>query len=178
MAIRQIMKHPWQDQVLRAKSQPVNKVDDEIRMLLQDMADTMYFLNGVGLSAPQVGLSKRVAVVDIGAGLIKLVNPIIVEATGEQLDLEGCLSIPGMSGVVQRPEKVVVQALNEHGEFVELTGTGLAARAFCHEIDHLDGILFIDKVIPEGKSCMIESGGADDHLWTGTVTKTGAKLGN
>jgi peptide deformylase len=156
MALREIMKHPG-DPVLRDKALSVEKVDGEILALLQDMADTMYFGHGVGLAAPQVGLLKRVVVVDIGLGLIKLVNPIIMEAAGKQADSEGCLSIPGIFGMVRRPEKVVVQALNEHGEFIEIIGTGLTARAFCHEIDHLEGILFIDKVVPEGADCFLES---------------------
>ncbi len=157
MALREIMKHLWQDTVLRGKARPVEKVDAEILSLLQDMVDTMYFSSGVGLAAPQIGVLKRVVIVDVGDGLIKLVNPVIVETVGEQLDSEGCLSIPGRYGMVKRPEIVVVQALNEHGEFVEITGTGLTARAFCHEIDHLEGILFIDKIVPEGEPCVLES---------------------
>lgn len=96
----------------------------------------------------QVGILKRVVVIDDGTGLLKLINPVIVEASGEQQEFEGCLSIPGIYGRIKRPERVVVRALNEHGEQVELEGQGLLARAFCHEIDHLDGLLFIDKVIP------------------------------
>ena len=159
MALCEILKYPGQGQVLREKARPVEKVDDEILSLLQDMADSMYFSSGAGLAAPQIGILKRVVIADIGEGLIKLVNPVIVEAEGEQLDSEGCLSVPGIYGRVKRPEKVVVQALNEQGEFVEICGTGLLARAFCHEIDHLDGILFIDKIVAENKFCLLDSGG-------------------
>lgn len=159
MAIREIMKHPCQDIVLRGKARPVEKVDGEILALIQDMADSMYFSSGVGLAAPQIGVLKRVVIVDVGDGLIKLVNPVILEAVGEQLDSEGCLSIPGFYGRVKRPEKVVVQAINEYGQLIEVAGSGLTARAFCHEIDHLEGILFIDKVVPENESGVSESGG-------------------
>ncbi len=148
MAILPIMNYP-RDSVLRSKAQTVGNVDDKILKLLNDMADTMYSSNGVGLAAPQVGLSKRVIIVDVGTGLIKLINPVILEATGIQVDSEGCLSIPGISGMVKRPEKVLVQAINDQGQLIEVTGTGLTARAFCHEIDHLEGILFVDKVVPD-----------------------------
>lgn len=158
MAILPIMNYP-RDSVLRIKAQTVGNVDGEILEFLNDMADTMYFSNGVGLAAPQVGLSKRLIIVDGGIGIIKLINPVILEATGVQVELEGCLSIPGISGMVKRPEKVIVQALNEHGQLIEVTGTGLTARAFCHEIDHLEGMLFIDKVIPKEMLRMIASGG-------------------
>ncbi|MHC1758936.1 MAG: peptide deformylase [Negativicutes bacterium] len=159
MALREIMKHPCQELVLRGKARPVEKVDGEILSLLQDMVDSMYFSSGVGLAAPQIGVLKRVVIVDVGDGLIKLVNPVILEAIGEQLDSEGCLSIPGIFGRVKRPEKVVVQAINEHGQRIEVTGAGLTARAFCHEIDHLEGILFIDKIVPENEFCVLESRG-------------------
>ena len=159
MALREIMKHPWQDPVLRGKARPVEKVDDEILSLLQDMVDSMCFSSGIGLAAPQIGVPKRVVIVDVGDGLIKLVNPVIVEVIGEQLGSEGCLSIPGIYGRVKRPEKVVVQAISEYGQLIEVTGAGLTARAFCHEIDHLEGILFIDKIVPENEACVLESGG-------------------
>jgi len=136
------------DDILRKKARIVEKVDGRILALLEDMAETMYEANGAGLAASQVGVLRRVVVIDDGTGLIKLINPVIVKAIGEQQEMEGCLSIPDIYGVVKRPEKVIVRALNEQGQSVELEGSGLLAQAFCHEIDHLNGILFIDKVIP------------------------------
>lgn len=112
------------------------------------MAETMYSANGVGLAAPQVGILKRIVIIDIGDGIHELINPEIIDEQGSQKDTEGCLSIPGISGTVIRPRIVKVRALNRKGETIELTGSGLLARALCHEIDHLDGILFIDKAIP------------------------------
>ena len=147
MALRCITNYKTDD-VLRKNSKYVDKIDEKIVKLLDDMAETMYHANGVGLAAPQVGILKRLVVIDIGEGLIKLINPEIVEMEGEQQDIEGCLSIPGILGEVIRPNRVKVKALSENGKSVDLEGTGLLARAFCHEIDHLDGILFIDKVIP------------------------------
>lgn len=135
------------DEVLRKKSREVQIVDERIRELLEDMADTMYNTeNGGGLAAPQVGILKRLVVIDMGEGLIKLVNPRIIHQEGTQEVIEGCLSIPNRSGKLKRPEKVTVQALNENGEEIVLTGTGAMAKCFCHEIDHLDGILYIDLV--------------------------------
>lgn len=136
------------DDILRKKARAVEKVDGRILTLLEDMAETMYDANGAGLAAPQVGVLRRVIVIDDGTGLIKLINPVIVKAIGEQQEMEGCLSIPGIYGLVKRSEKLIVRALNEYGQTVELEGSGLLAQAFCHEIDHLNGILFIDKVIP------------------------------
>ena len=147
MSVRKITEYK-KDAVLRKKSNYVKKVNREIIDLIRDMADTMYHANGVGLAAPQVGISKRVITIDIGSGLISLINPEIMEQKGDQTDIEGCLSIPGIVGEVIRPNWVRVSGLNEKGEQVELEGTGLLARAFCHEIDHLDGILFIDKLVP------------------------------
>ena len=147
MSVRNITEYK-KDAVLRKKSNYVKKVNREIIDLIRDMADTMYHANGVGLAAPQVGISKRVITIDIGSGLISLINPEIMEQKGDQTDIEGCLSIPGIVGQVIRPNWVRVRGLNEKGEQVELEGTGLLARAFCHEIDHLDGILFIDKLVP------------------------------
>ena len=147
MSVRKITEYK-KDAVLRKKSNYVKKVNREIIDLIRDMADTMYHANGVGLAAPQVGISKRVITIDIGSGLISLINPEIMEQKGDQTDIEGCLSIPGIVGQVIRPNWVRVRGLNEKGEQVELEGTGLLARAFCHEIDHLDGILFIDKLVP------------------------------
>ena len=145
MALRQIVKIG--EPVLRKKSKVVKEINDKLIDLLDDMADTMYEADGVGLAAPQVGILKRVVVVDIGDGLIELINPEIIEAEGEYLDNEGCLSVPGESGDVLRPYRVKVRALNRFGETIEIEGEELLARAFCHEIDHLDGILYIDKVI-------------------------------
>ena len=147
MSVRNITEYK-KDAVLRKKSNYVKKVNREIIGLIRNMADTMYHANGVGLAAPQVGISKRVITIDIGSGLISLINPEIMEQKGDQTDIEGCLSIPGIVGEVIRPNWVRVRGLNEKGEQVELEGTGLLARAFCHEIDHLDGILFIDKLVP------------------------------
>ncbi|MGH4141051.1 peptide deformylase [Clostridium sp.] len=146
MALRYITNYK-KDDVLRKRSKYVDKVDKRTLQLLDDMAETMYKKNGVGLAAPQVGILKRVIVVDIGDGLMKLINPEIVERDGNQQDTEGCLSIPGITGEVNRPYKVKLKAINEIGKDVEIEAIGLLARAFCHEIDHLDGVLFIDKVV-------------------------------
>ena len=145
MAIRIIRKDD--DEILRKISKKVDKVDERIIILLDDMAETMRNAEGVGLAAPQVGVLRRVVVIDIGEGLIELINPVIVYEKGEQMREEGCLSIPGRSGVVKRPEKVIVRALNREGKTFEITGEELLATALCHEIDHLNGILFIDKTI-------------------------------
>ena len=145
MALRQIVKIG--EPVLRKKSKVVKEINDRLIDLLDDMADTMYEADGVGLAAQQVGILKRVVVVDIGDGLIELINPEIIEAEGEYLDNEGCLSVPGESGDVLRPYRVKVRALNRFGETIEIEGEELLARAFCHEIDHLDGILYVDKVV-------------------------------
>ncbi len=145
MALRKIRLSD--DNILRKKSKVVEKVDDKIRLILNDMADTMYNTeNGGGLAAPQVGILKRLVVIDMGKGLIKLVNPKIIYKEGEQKVVEGCLSIPDTWGKLKRPSKVIVQALDENGEEVTFTGTGDLAKCFCHEIDHLDGILFTDFV--------------------------------
>ena len=145
MALRQIRL--YDDEILRKKSKVVEAVDDKIRQILNDMADTMYNTeNGGGLAAPQVGILKRLVVIDMGQGLIKLVNPKIIKQEGNQEVIEGCLSIPNTFGKLKRPAKVTVQALNENGEEIILTGTGDLAKCFCHEIDHLDSILFNDLV--------------------------------
>lgn len=145
MALRQIRLDD--DEILRKKSKEVKVVDDKIRQILDDMAETMYNTeNGGGLAAPQVGILKRLVVIDMGEGLIKLVNPKIIAEEGNQEVVEGCLSIPNKWGKLERPKKVTVQALNENGEEIILTGTGDLAKCFCHEIDHLDGILFTDFV--------------------------------
>ncbi|WP_019230073.1 peptide deformylase [Sedimentibacter sp. B4] len=145
MALREIRL--FDDEILRKKSKIVDVVDDKIRQILNDMADTMYNTEtGGGLAAPQVGILKRLVVLDMGQGLIKLVNPKIIYQEGTQEVIEGCLSIPNKWGKLTRPEKVTVQALNENGDEVILTGTGDLAKCFCHEIDHLEGILFTDFV--------------------------------
>lgn len=143
MAVRTIRKDG--DEILRKISRKVEVIDDRILTLLDDMEDTMKKAEGVGLAAPQVGVLRRIVVIDVGDGLIELINPVIVFEGGEQVEEEGCLSIPGIRGKVKRPEKVIVRAMNRKGETVEITGTELLAVAFCHEIDHLNGILFTDK---------------------------------
>ena len=145
MALRNIVKEG--DEILRKKSRVVVKFDERLHTLLDDMAQTMYEAHGVGLAAPQVGILKRVVVIDVGDGLIELVNPVIVEAKGKNEGSEGCLSVPGEWGIVVRPSKVKVKAQNRYGEEIILKGTDLLARAFCHEIDHLEGILFKDLAI-------------------------------
>lgn len=144
MALRQIVQIG--EPVLRKKSKKVEKIDEKIIQLLEDMADTMYEADGVGLAAPQVGILKRVVVIDVGDGIIELINPEIISTSGEQIDDEGCLSVVGESGAVRRPYVVKVRALNRKGETIEIEGEELLARAFCHEIDHLDGVLFVDKI--------------------------------
>jgi peptide deformylase len=145
MALRNIRQK--EDPILRKISKPVERVDDKIRMLLNDMAETMYDSKiGGGLAAPQVGILKRLVVIDMGQGLIKLVNPVIISQEGTQEVIEGCLSIPDTWGKLIRPARVTIQALNEHGETVTLTGIGDLAKCFCHEIDHLNGVLFTDFV--------------------------------
>ena len=144
MAIRNIRK--LGDDILRKKSRSVETIDERILTLLDDMAETMYDSNGVGLAAPQIGILKRIVVIDVGDGLIELINPQITDFEGNIKDIEGCLSVPGKYGYVVRPEKVTVTALNRDGEKITLQGEGMLAKAFCHELDHLDGIVFVDKV--------------------------------
>lgn len=132
------------DPVLRQKAKAVEKVTKRLKKLVRDMAQTMYEANGVGLAAPQVGISERIIVVDTGEGLMVLINPELVETEGSEKDVEGCLSIPGVNGYVCRASRVVVKGLDEDGKPVKYEGKGLLARAFQHEIDHLDGVLFID----------------------------------
>lgn len=145
MALRNI--RIVEDEILRKQSRHVDVIDKRILTLIDDMKETMYKEDGVGLAAPQVGILKRIAVIDIGDGPITLINPEIIETKGSYVDVEGCLSVPNRQGNVERPLKVKVSALNEKGEKVILKGEKLLARAMCHEIDHLNGILFIDKVI-------------------------------
>lgn len=142
MATRKIVEIG--DEKLRKHCKPVEKFDLRLKMLLKDMAETMYKNDGAGLAAPQVGILKRVCVVDVGDQLYELVNPVIASAEGEQEGPEGCLSVPGRAGVVKRPMKVLVKAQNAKGEPIEVVGEGFLARALCHEIDHLDGVLYLD----------------------------------
>ncbi len=145
----------FENDTLRKISHKVEKFNLRLWLLLRDMADTMYEADGVGLAAPQIGILRRVVVIDVGDdnGLIELINPEIIAVEGEQEGPEGCLSKPGRQGFVRRPNKVTVRAQDRHGKWFELTGEGLLARAFCHEIDHLDGRLYIDvedhEILPE-----------------------------
>ena len=132
--------------ILRQKAKRVTRVDDSIRKLIDDMVETMVAAPGVGLAANQVGVGLRVIVVKTDANLYCLVNPEMVKATGEQVGLEGCLSIPGYVGEVKRAQRVVVRGLNRHGKTVRIKGDDLLARAFQHEIDHINGVLFIDRL--------------------------------
>ncbi len=147
MALRNIIKEG--DPVLSKKSRPVEKFDDRLHILLDDMKETMYKAEGVGLAAVQVGVLRRAIVIDVGEGLIELVNPRIVIKSGEQREKEGCLSCPGEYGVTVRPEFVTVKAQDRFGNEVTYEGRDLLARAFCHEIDHLDGVLFKSHVVGE-----------------------------
>ncbi len=146
MALREIVK--FGDELLRKKCREVTEFDEKLWILLDDMADVMYETNGVGLAAPQVGVLRRVVVIDVEDkhGKIELINPVITRVSGKQRDQEGCLSYPGKYGMVTRPAKVKVKAFNRYGKPVEYVGTELLARAICHEVDHLNGILFSDKV--------------------------------
>lgn len=133
------------DKVLKEHAESVARVDRKIRRLLDDMAQTMYEADGVGLAAPQVGVSLRVIVIDAGDGLVELINPVVIEGEGSATASEGCLSIPGVFGEVERCAKVTVEYFNRQGKKAKITGIGLLARALQHEIDHLEGILFIEK---------------------------------
>ncbi len=144
MAIREIVKRG--DPVLTKRCREVDKIDERVLQLLDDMKETMAHANGVGLAAPQVGILKRIAVIDVGDGPIELINPKIVAQSGRQNGAEGCLSVPGVYGEVERPMHVTVQAQNRNGEWVQIVGHELLARAFCHEIEHLDGKLFLSRV--------------------------------
>ncbi len=144
MAIRNIRK--MGDRVLTKKCRPVEEMTPRIKELIDDMLDTMYQEYGVGLAASQVGVLKRIVVIDVGEGPHVLINPVIVETSGEQTGDEGCLSLPGKTGTVTRPDYAKVEALNEHMEPIVLEGTELLARAICHECDHLDGIMYVEHV--------------------------------
>ena len=144
MAIRKIVTVG--DDVLNKKCRTVEQITPRILSILDDLADTLYDSGGVGLAAPQVGILRRIAVIDIDEGLIELINPEIIESSGEQTDSEGCLSYPDHFGKVTRPRHVRVRAMNRDGEIFEMEGDDLLARAMCHEIDHLDGKMFMDLV--------------------------------
>ncbi len=136
------------DAVLRQKAKEVTTISPAIEKLLTDMAETMYDAEGVGLAANQIGILKRIVVIDVGEGLIEMINPVIVEKTGSQYGSEGCLSLPGLSGKVTRALNVKVRAQNRQGETFELEGAELLARCIQHEVDHLDGIMFTDYLSP------------------------------
>jgi len=148
MAIREIREDG--DEILRKKSRIVEDVNEKIKQILNDMVETMHKYNGVGLAAPQIGILKRLIVIDLydDKGPIKLVNPEIIKEKGTQEVEEGCLSFPNLYGKIVRPAEVKVKALDENGKEIKITAKGLLAQALSHEIDHLEGILFVDKVIP------------------------------
>ncbi len=145
MALREIVK--FGEDVLRKKCRPVTAFDEKLALLLDDLAETLLSSDGVGLAAPQVGILKRVVVIDTGKSRIELVNPVITAFWGRQYEPEGCLSFTGKRGIVKRPMHVRVKAQDRFGRPVKYRGKDLLARAFCHEIDHLNGILYEDKVI-------------------------------
>lgn len=145
MAILNILQDG--EETLRKTSRPVEKLSPRLIQLLDDMQDTLKQSGGVGLAAPQVGILRRVVLVDNGEEVLELINPQIVETKGVQEEVEGCLSVPGRWGVTHRPAYVKVRAMNRYGKTYEADGTGLVARCFCHELDHLDGVLFTDKVL-------------------------------
>lgn len=145
MATRIITEY-GKDPILKKVCRSQLDFNDRLGEILDDMAETMYAADGVGLAAPQIGILRRYCVIDIGDGIIELVNPVIVEKDGEQCGQEGCLSVPGVYEDVTRPMYVKVRAQNRKGENIVVEGEGLLARALCHEIDHLDGIVFLDRV--------------------------------
>lgn len=144
MALRNIREEG--EECLRCVCKEVKEITPRIEELIEDLTDTMYEADGVGLAAPQIGVRKRVAVVDVGDGVVILINPEVVSTEGEQTGQEGCLSVPGKCGIVTRPMKVKVKTMTLDNNWVEIEGEGLLARAMLHEMDHLDGILYIDKV--------------------------------
>lgn len=149
MAIRNVIQVG--DEILRKKSKVVKEFDEKLWELLDDMRETMVKNDGCGLAGVQVGVLRRVVVLDVNHMKIELVNPEIIESYGESIEKEGCLSVKGQTGYVQRPSEVTVKAMDRYGNEFVLTGVDLLARALCHEIDHLDGILYIDKVIKDYK---------------------------
>ncbi len=162
MALRNVLTVESENDSLRKKSREVEKIDEKILTLIEDMKETLYEKNGVGLAAPQIGILKRVIVIDIGEGPIVLMNPVIVYQKGEQKEMEGCLSVPGVWGIVSRPERVIVRGMNPEGETVEIEAEGLLAIAFCHEIDHLNGVLYTDKVIEYVDPSQIKQEGSEE----------------
>lgn len=154
MAIRNI--RTLGDEVLTKKCKEVKELNERTKALIEDMLDTMYEADGVGLAAPQVGVLKRIVVIDIGDGPIVLINPTVVETSGEQTGTEGCLSLPGKAGIVTRPNYAKVVAYDENMEQFELEGTELLARAICHECDHLDGKMYVELVEGELMDSMSE----------------------
>ena len=148
MAKRNIVKVG--DDILRKVCRTQLTFDERLHQTLDDMAETMYAADGVGLAAPQIGILRRYCIVDVGDGIIELINPVVLKCEGEQTGDEGCLSVPGRYESVTRPMKVTVRAQDRNGKNFKITGEGLKARALCHEIDHLDGILYIDKANKSG----------------------------
>lgn len=157
MAIRNIRKED--DEILRKTSREVTEINGRILTLLDDMAETMYAADGVGLAAVQVGVLRNIVVIDVGDGLLELINPEIIESEGIQCEVEGCLSLPGKQSYTIRPATVKVKALNREGKWCVYKGDGLKARAFCHELDHLKGTLFVDKAATKEE---IEKYGKED----------------
>lgn len=145
MALREIRLDG--DPILRKKSKEITEITNRIKILLDDMVETMVHANGVGLAAPQIGVLRRAIVIDVGEGPMKIINPVITESTGAIIDIEGCLSIPYLTGSVERPEFMKVKYIDDKGEEKIMEANGLLARALCHEIDHLDGILYTDRAI-------------------------------
>jgi len=149
MALRQIREYG--DEVLAKECREVKEITPRVKELVADMLDTMYDANGVGLAAPQVGVLKRIVVIDVSPEAdqpLVMINPVIIEKDGEQTGYEGCLSLPGKSGIVTRPNHVIARAMDLDGNEYEIEGEELLARAICHELDHLDGVLYIDKLVP------------------------------
>ncbi len=148
MGLRNVRKEG--DEILRKKSKDVEVIDDKIKELIKDMIDTMHKYDGVGLAAVQVGILKKIIVIDLydEKPILKLINPVILKTKGEQEVEEGCLSFPNKYVKVKRPEEVTIEALNENGKKIKITGTGLLAQAICHEMDHLNGIVLTDVMIP------------------------------
>lgn len=145
MAIRNIVKIG--DEILHKVCRTQLNFDEKLATILDDMKETMYAAEGVGLAAPQIGILRRYCIVDVGDGLVELINPVIIEESGVQTEVEGCLSLPGESGVTKRPMQVTVRAQDRFGNTFTISGEGLKARAFCHEIDHLNGIIYKERLI-------------------------------